>query len=147
MLTRSCELAAGTAWSTRWRVSESSREDARRAIDLLMQSARPRLELQFFGGEPTRCWPVLEDAVRYVSEHPERRGRKLEICLTTNGVGVTEEAQLDVLSQHPVMLMFSLDGSAAFRRFRQAHLCSDEDAYAGIREPSICFVITRSRGS
>ena len=134
MLTRSCELRCGYCLVDKMEgEQELSREDARRAIDLLMQSTRPRLELQFFGGEPTRCWPVLEDAVRYVSEHPERRGRKLEICLTTNGVGVTE-AQLDVLSQHPVMLMFSLDGSAAaHRRFRQAHLCSDEEAYAGIR--------------
>ena len=133
MLTRSCELRCGYCLVDKMEgAAELASSDARRAIDLLMKSSRPRLELQFFGGEPTRCWSVLEDAVRYVSAHPERQGRKLEICLTTNGVGLTE-AQLDFLAEHPVMLMFSLDGPAlAHRRFRQAHLCSDEEAYAGV---------------
>ena len=98
MLTRSCELRCGYCLVDKMEdAPELSQADARQGIDLLMQSERPRLELQFFGGEPTRCWPVLADAVRYVTGHPDRRGRKLEICLTTNGVGITE-AQLDFLA-------------------------------------------------
>ena len=133
MLTRSCELRCGYCLVDKMEdAPELTTADARQGIDLLMRSQRPRLELQFFGGEPTRCWAVLEDAVRYATAHPDRRARKLEICLTTNGVGVTPD-HLDFLADHPVMLMFSLDGDAqAHRRFRQAHLCSDEDAYAGI---------------
>lgn len=133
MLTRSCELRCGYCLvDKREDGPELSQADARRAIDLVMKSVRPRLELQFFGGEPTRAWPVLEDAVRYASQHPALEGRKLEICLTTNGLGLTE-ARLDFLAEHPVMLLFSLDGDeAAHRRFRQAHLCSDEEAYTAI---------------
>jgi len=133
MLTRSCELRCGYCLVNKMEdAPELSSTDARRGIDLLMQSERPRLELQFFGGEPTRSWTVLEDAVTYASTHPALGARKLEICLTTNGVGLTQ-AHLDFLADHPVMLLFSLDGDATtHRRYRQAHLCSDEDAYAGI---------------
>jgi len=133
MLTRSCELRCGYCLVDKQEdAPELSQADARRGIDLLMQSARSRLELQFFGGEPTRAWPVLEDAVCYAAAHPKRAERKLEICLTTNGVGLTED-RLAFFSEHPMMLLFSLDGdAAAHRRFRQAHLCSDEEAYDGI---------------
>jgi len=133
MLTRSCELRCGYCLVDKQEdAPELSQADALRGIDLLMQSKRPRLELQFFGGEPTRAWPVLKAAIRHATTHPDRAGRKIEICLTTNGVGMTEE-RLAFLAEHPVMILFSLDGdAAAHRRFRQAHLCSDEDAYAGI---------------
>ncbi len=133
MLTRSCELRCGYCLVDKQEdAQELSAADAHRGIDLLMQSDRPRLELQFFGGEPSRAWPVLEDAVVHASTHPDRGDRKLEICLTTNGISMTE-ARLDFLAQHPVMLLFSVDGDAtAHRRFRQAHLCSDADAYEAI---------------
>ena len=62
MLTRSCELRCGYCLVDKQEdAQELSAADARRGIDLLMQSDRPRLELQFFGGEPSRAWSVLED--------------------------------------------------------------------------------------
>jgi sulfatase maturation enzyme AslB (radical SAM superfamily) len=133
MLTRSCELRCGYCLVDKQEdAPELSKRDARRGIDLLMRSGSLRLELQLFGGEPTRSWAVLSDAVRYATEHTDLKGRALEICLTTNGVGLTE-AYLDFLAAHPVMLLFSLDGDAvAHRRFRPAHLCSDEEAYQRI---------------
>ena len=133
MLTRSCELRCGYCLVDKQEgARELSQADARRSIDLLMGSSRPKLELQFFGGEPTRCWPVLEDAITYATSHPQRNERPIEMLVTTNGAGITA-ARLDFLSAHPVMVLFSLDGdAAAHKRFRGAHLCSDEEAYQAI---------------
>ena len=56
MLTRSCELRCGYCLVDKKEdAPELSRLDARRGIDLLMQSGRPRLEPQFLGGEPRRA--------------------------------------------------------------------------------------------
>jgi len=133
MLTRSCELRCGYCLVQKMEDAENLSLDlAKQGIDLLMKSARPGLEVQFFGGEPTRSWPVLESSILYAVHHPERAGRKLEILVTTNGIGLTPE-RVAFLEQHPVMVLFSLDGDAvAHKRFRAAHLHSDADAYASI---------------
>jgi sulfatase maturation enzyme AslB (radical SAM superfamily) len=133
MLTRSCELRCGYCLVQKEEDAQSlSVEDARRGIDLLMRSDRPCLELQFFGGEPTRAWSVLHDAIVYTANHPSRRGRSLEILVTTNGVGMTAE-RVAFLADYPVMILFSLDGDAGtHKRFRAAHLLSDAAAYENI---------------
>ena len=135
MLTRSCELRCGYCLVDKMEgAQELSIDHAYRGIDLLMGSGRPKLEIQFFGGEPTRSWSVLEAAICYASTHPKRRDRPLELLVTTNGVGMTP-SRLDFLGEHPVMVLFSLDGDAAtHKRFRQAHLRSDEIAYRAISD-------------
>jgi MoaA/NifB/PqqE/SkfB family radical SAM enzyme len=133
MLTRSCELRCGYCFVQKIEgAQELSQADARRAVDLLMRSKRSRLELQLFGGEPTRSWPVLSDVIHYADAHPDRAGRVLEIVLTTNGLGLTAE-RIAVLESLPVMILFSLDGDArAHRRFRGAHLTDDDTAWTHV---------------
>lgn len=133
MLTRSCELRCGYCFVEK---SESAPvmplATATRAVDLLMSSRRSKLELQLFGGEPTRSWDVLEAVLSHAFRHPELRGRRLELILTTNGIGL-DEARVRVLERWPVMVLFSLDGDrAAHRRFRNAHLVSDDAAYRAV---------------
>ena len=133
MLTRSCELRCGYCLvQKREGAREMSRRDAKRALDLLMKSRRSKLELQLFGGEPTRSWAVLSWVVRYARLHPALAGRRMEIILTSNGVGL-DASRIALLRRHRVTLLLSLDGDArAHKRFRQAHLLSDEAAYAAI---------------
>ena len=133
MLTRSCELRCSYCFVQKVEDGvEMSQDTARRAIDLFMRSERRTLEVQFFGGEPTRRWDVLVDALGYASAHPGLRGRELRFVLTTNGAGLDAE-RIALLGQYPVMVLFSLDGDAsAHRRFRAAHLTSDEDAWEAI---------------
>jgi pyruvate-formate lyase-activating enzyme len=135
MLTRSCELRCAYCLVQKKEDAPTlSLADASRAIDLLMGSSRERLEIQFFGGEPTREWDVLLGAMTYAAGHPKRQERKLELSLTTNGVGLDSD-KLQALSSLPVMVLFSLDGDArVHRRHRAAHLVSDEAAYQGILE-------------
>lgn len=133
MLTRSCDLRCSYCLVDKTETGrDMSRETARRAIDLLMRSERPKLELQVFGGEPMRRWDELHAAWRYALDHPGLRGRSLELILTTNGMHFDDE-NVRVLESLPVHVLFSLDGSAEnHRRFRGAHLVGDDHAYAAI---------------
>jgi MoaA/NifB/PqqE/SkfB family radical SAM enzyme len=119
MLTRSCHLRCSYCFVEKTEQGPVMPATiARRAIDLLMRSARPRLEIQLFGGEPTSEWERLVEVFEYASEHPLRRGRKLELIVTTNGI-LLDEARLATLERYPVVLLFSIDGAeATHRRFR-----------------------------
>lgn len=133
MLTRSCELRCSYCLVDKSETGpEMSSEIAHRAIDLLMRSERPRLQLQLFGGEPTRRWDRVLDAWTYALHHPGLAGRELRLMLTTNGIALDAE-KIRMLEDLPVMVLFSLDGSPEnHRRFRSAHLLGDEHAYASI---------------
>ena len=101
----------------------------RRAIDLLVRSARDRIGVQTFGGEPTRNWTTLVEGLHYLFEHPERNGRQLEILVTTNGYAM-DEARLAELKQLPVIVQLSLDGDAHGQRFRRPLSGAADEAYA-----------------
>ena len=135
MVTRSCELRCGYCFVNKTEAGlEMPVSRALRGVDLIMKSDRPKLEVQFFGGEPSRCWDVLSEVLEYTMTHPLRHGRRVEFVLTTNGTGLDAE-RVAHLERYPVMVLFSLDGDAAsHRRFRQSHLVSDEEAYAAILE-------------
>jgi pyruvate-formate lyase-activating enzyme len=133
MLTRSCELRCSYCMVEKTETGlDMPPSIAHRAIDLLMRSERPRLQLQLFGGEPTRRWESVLDAWTYAAEHPALAGRELRLILTTNGIALDDE-KIRVLEDRDVTVLFSLDGSPEnHRRFRAAHLCSDDHAYASI---------------
>lgn len=148
MLTRSCELrcsycfvavneeAHGSdAHESPAQVPVGDLGDARvdATVELLMSSPRPRLALQLFGGEPTRRWDSLERAIRTAVEHPRRRGRALELLVTTNGLGFDPDdpalaARLSVLARPEVMVELSIDGDARGSRFRRGHLVTSDAA-------------------
>jgi pyruvate-formate lyase-activating enzyme len=133
MVTRSCELRCGYCFVQKTETGlEMSLETALRGVDLIMSSERERLEVQFFGGEPSRRWDIVSETMTYANDHPGRNGRRLQFVLTTNGTGLDEQ-RVRFLERYPVMVLFSLDGDArAHKRFRQSHLLSDADAYAAI---------------
>ncbi len=141
MLTRSCELRCSYCWvglseehygqphpgtpSEGRPEGDMSPGTLRAAVDLLMSSPRPELELQAFGGEPLRVWPLLRKGLAYGLSHPGRGGRPLQLQLTTNGMSLSPEL-LDELSQLPVIVQLSVDGSDRHSRFRRPHLVEDE---------------------
>lgn len=131
MVTRSCHLRCGYCFVAKTETGPSMpRATARRAVDLLMRSARPKLELQLFGGEPTARPDLVEDVLTYASAHPARAGRDLRFVLTTNGLAL-DEAALALLAAHPVTVLLSLDGDQrAQRRHRPVHR-GDDASFAG----------------
>jgi pyruvate-formate lyase-activating enzyme len=126
MLTRSCQLRCAyclVATTETGRVMSES--IARRSVDLLMNSARTKLDLQFFGGEPTQEWDLLVSTMRYAATHPHRRGRPLELVVTTNGLTLTAE-RLSTVADLPLTWFLSLDGDAFHSRFRRARKLADD---------------------
>lgn len=143
MLTRSCELRCAycfvglteeaygedhpgvpTAGVPRGDMSAAT---ARRAVDHLMSSPKPRLALQLFGGEPTRRWERVVQVLEYARSHPHLGGRALAIQLTTNGFGVDPE-RLAVLASAGVTVQLSVDGAGRANRFRRLHVGEQVEA-------------------
>lgn len=100
---------------------------SKQSIDWLLSSSRDRLGMQLFGGEPARRWDVLVETLRYVKEHPNRRGREVETLFTTNGVGL-DASRLEEIKEFDVRVQFSLDGDSQASRFRRGHLVSQDEA-------------------
>jgi len=122
MMTRSCQLRCGYCWVEKTETGPSLPiAVAQEAIDWLMHSKRQKLEIQFFGGEPTTQWDTLLTLLNYARTHPNRNGRALEFIVTTNGIGMSEERARQ-LSAPDLLVLFSLDGDATtHRRFRPIH--------------------------
>ena len=89
----------------------------KQAIDRLMTSQLPRLGIQWFGGEPLRCWDTLLQGVHWALDHPLRGGRDIRMLLTTNGI-LLDSARLVALEGLPITVQLSLDGDAHGSRFR-----------------------------
>lgn len=89
-----------------------------RAVDLLLTSARERLELQFFGGEPLLRRREVLRTMRRAAELARDRGKQLSFVITTSGL-LLDGRVLEALRGFDVRVMFSLDGPKdVMRRFR-----------------------------
>jgi hypothetical protein len=109
------------------RVMDTSTVD--RSLDMLLASDRPRLMLQFFGGEALIEWPLIQHAIASGTERAEAAGQHMDFILSTNGWSL-DTAKLRWLSAYPVKLELSLDGTSQVQNtFRQA-LLKGEDSYA-----------------
>ncbi|MFZ5788240.1 MAG: radical SAM protein [Acidobacteriota bacterium] len=91
-------------------------EIARRAIELLVESAQPRLTLDLSGGEPLLEPALVHRIVAYARERvPDRR--RLAIVLTTNGTRLTPEL-FGRLAEQDVTVRLSHDGVREAQRQR-----------------------------
>jgi len=88
-----------------------SLEDAKRAVDLLVNGAAPgaKLNLAFLGGEPLVNRSVLRAATLYAREMAERRSIPITFSITTNGTLLTPE-DADFFEAHAFSVTISLDG-------------------------------------
>ena len=101
-----------------------------RAVDLLLTSARPRLELQFFGGEPLLRRDEVARAMAMARALAEQRGKQLRFTVTTNGL-LLDDDTLELLREHDARVLFSMDGSPEAMA-RNRPLASGADASAGV---------------
>lgn len=86
-------------------------QDARRAVDLLVNGAEPgaRLNLAFLGGEPLINRAVLQAATLHASDLAGRRGVTITFSITTNGTLLTE-ADARFFEAHGFAVTISIDG-------------------------------------
>ena len=91
--------------------TDMTAETARRAVDLVFQSANPELTIEFQGGEPLLNWPVIKFIVEYALLKNKAAKRTLHFGLISNFSLLTEE-KADWLIARGVSFCTSLDGPA-----------------------------------
>jgi uncharacterized protein len=91
-------------------------DDARRAIDLLAESAEPeaRFNIAFLGGEPLVNRDVLRQATIYAQERLRPLAAHVGFSITTNGTLLRED-DADFFEEHGFAVTISVDG------LREAH--------------------------
>jgi len=110
MLTYSCQLKCGYCQVLQ-RGSRITKKVIDGAVSFLGRSAKKKLELKFFGGEPLLEFELLKYAV---TQAQRRLGAKkdLQYCLVTNGIGL-DAAKIAYFKGLPSQVVFSFDGGAA----------------------------------
>ncbi len=86
-------------------------DDIIKCVDLLLDSRKKKLQLQFFGGEPLLMFEEIKKTVQYAEKKAENMGKELSFLLTTNGIALTSD-KLDFFKKHDFTIELSLDGSA-----------------------------------
>jgi len=118
-LTQQCNLDctycyghAGTYGSA----GRMSREIALRTIDWLLEQsgASKDVYITFFGGEPLLAFRLLTEVVAYAEEACRKRGKKLELDITTNGTLLDDEI-IEFLKAHCFKVTVSFDGPKAIQ--------------------------------
>ncbi len=141
-----CIMCPRTAWPERWQAQDLSWE----TFEALLPSLRFFSHVHLSGwGEPL-LHPRLWDMARIL------RAQGLKVSLTTNGLGLNEEVQMQVL-EHLDMVAISLDGARAetyesvrpgadFHRLVQqvAALCSRKRSL-GLKRPEVVLLFLKMR--
>ena len=103
-----------------------------RSVDFLLSSSRPKLILQFFGGEALLEYERVQHAIAYAHAEARKKGKQIEFILSSNGWSLDAE-KLAWLHQHPVKLELSLDGKPETQnKFRHARRKSGDSYATGI---------------
>ena len=86
-------------------------ETGKRAIDFLIERSGDRkfLEVDFFGGEPSLNFGVVEQLVEYARSQEEPHNKKFRFTVTTNGVHLTDE-MIDFINKEMYNVVLSIDG-------------------------------------
>lgn len=123
-----CELRCSYCWIPKQDGRVMPKATLERAIETLLSSERPRLLLQFFGGEALLEAGLVRHGIEYASRRATELGKQIGFVLSSNGWSLDEE-QLAWLARYPVKLELSLDGDPETQNvFRMAH-DSTRDSY------------------
>lgn len=87
-----------------------STEILNKAIDLLLTTQSKECQMRFWGGEPLLRWDFIRDGILYGEKKAKEKRKKIKFMITTNGLSL-DRNKLDFLKNHPVEIMFSLDGN------------------------------------
>lgn len=86
-------------------------EVGKKALDFLVKNsgARRNLEVDFFGGEPTMNWDVVEQIVKYGRSIEQEAHKNFRFTLTTNGILLNDEI-MDFCNREMANVVMSIDG-------------------------------------
>jgi sulfatase maturation enzyme AslB (radical SAM superfamily) len=129
VLTAGCNLRCSYCYQNDKKNRRMSWETLRGALDLLLASRRPRLDVLFLGGEPLLELELIRQAVAYLRGSP-RGGRRVSFSIITNGTLLGGE-QIRFLARHRFAVQLSCDGVAAAQELRGAGTFEVLDALLG----------------
>lgn len=84
-----------------------SREVAKKAVDIAIQSPSNHLQFEFQGGEPLLNFEIIKFIVEYANE--TNNGKKIDYSIVTNLTLLTSEI-LDFIKENKISISTSLDG-------------------------------------
>ena len=135
-----CELRCGYCYIPKQDGRVMPAATLERAVGLLLSSERPRLTLQFFGGEALLEWERVQHGIRYAAAEAARRGKHLDFVLSSNGWSLDEE-KLAWLADYPVKLELSLDGDPDTQRLSRPARRPGEDSYQSGIAPRAAAIV------
>src|SRR6266545_2008177 len=98
ILTAGCNLRCTYCYQNDKKPRSMSWDTLRGALDLVLPSRSPDLQILFLGGEPLLEFPLIRQAVEYVrSACPP--DKKVQYSMVTNGTLLREE-QAEFLAEH-----------------------------------------------
>lgn len=110
-----CNQSCGYCQVSRADVSaqgvDMTREDASRAIDLMLASPATTLTMEFQGGEPLLAFDTVRWMVETAAERSVQAGKDLRYVICTNLTLLTDE-HIAFFRRHDVAISMSLDGPA-----------------------------------
>jgi uncharacterized protein len=112
VLTHDCNLGCTYCYTGDKFKKRMPWEIAARALDLGFADAAEKLQLSFFGGEPTLEWDMLVRATDEARARAERAGKELVLTVTTNGTTLTDE-RVRWLVERDFFIGLSIDGVRA----------------------------------
>ncbi|MCL2599223.1 MAG: thioether cross-link-forming SCIFF peptide maturase, partial [Firmicutes bacterium] len=91
-----------------------SLDTAKKALDMLVElsGTRKNLEVDFFGGEPTLNFAMIQQAVAYGRSLEKKHNKIFRFTMTTNALHLTEE-MIDFLCAEMYNVVLSIDGREA----------------------------------
>jgi sulfatase maturation enzyme AslB (radical SAM superfamily) len=127
-----CELRCSYCWIPKQDGRVMPVATLERAIEMLLASERPRVMLQFFGGEALIEAGLVRHGIEYGTRRAGELGKEISFVLSSNGWSL-DETKLAWLARYPVKLELSLDGDPETQNvFRIARDQSSDSYQNGI---------------
>lgn len=116
ILTAGCNLRCAYCYQNDKKPRRMSWPTLRDALDLVVRSANPRVDVLFLGGEPLLEFPLIRQAVEYVraTQGPDKT---VTFSIVTNGTLLGEE-EAELLAAHDFDTYLSFDGVAPAQDLR-----------------------------
>ncbi len=117
MCTYACQLVCNYC-EVKQMNSFMSEETLNKAIKLLLTTQSKQCQLRFWGGEPLLRWDFIRKGILYAKQRAQENEKKIKFMITTNGL-LLDHSKINFLKNHPVEIMFSLDGDIDTNRIHR----------------------------
>ena len=116
ILTAACNLRCAYCYQNDKQSRRMEWSTLRPALDLVLRSEAPALEVRFMGGEPLLELPLIRKAVEYVKRNVSHE-KEVLYAISTNGLLLDDDA-IELFAEHEFDTQLSFDGAPAAQDIR-----------------------------